>query len=473
MEKIKQKNILNSIKVSLEGSSIHGIPNILRNDNNSIKFMWMICFLISTGVCGYSLSLSIIDYFEYNVITKISIKERDKMIFPIVSICNLNLFATPYSNNVSNFMFKTTFPFYNQMLAAKAWSNMVIKNYGFDRTNLGYSIKEFMINCQFNQIKCDLEQDFEYFYDINYGNCYRFNSGRTMNGTEIQQKYSYQSGISYGLDLELFIGSAEDNDFPLTKENGFVIFINNQTVDSTTNEGIKVAPGTSTNIILTKYSISKQPKPYSECLNDLDSIGSYDSEFYRRYFSPNRTYRYTECAFVCLQKYIGEKCGCQSILQPFYYFKEMRLCILNETKIAEDRQCALDNIFKYYQTPELLEQCDCPYECDINEYSYSSSYSQFPTIKYSKYLMNNSVIKRRLSDSPSYGEIAKRVSRVLIFYDKLRETILKEDIKIQPFDLVSNLGGTLGLFLGLSFLSIVEIFEILLKIIFILLENKI
>ena len=38
------------------------------------------------------------------------------------------------------------------MLAAKAWSNMVIKNYGFDRANLGYSIKEFMINCQFNQV---------------------------------------------------------------------------------------------------------------------------------------------------------------------------------------------------------------------------------------------------------------------------------------------------------------------------------
>ena len=52
--------------------------------------------------------------------------------------------------------------------------------------------------------------------------------------------------------------------------------------------------------------------------------------------------------------------------------------------------------------------------------------------------MNNSVIKKRLPDSPSYGEIAKRVSRVLIFYDKLRETIMKEDIKIQPFDLVSN-----------------------------------
>jgi hypothetical protein len=286
-----------------------------------------------------------------------------------------------------------------------------------------------------------------------------------MNGTNVEQKYSHQSGISNGLDLELYVGSAVDNDFVLTKENGFIIFINNETLDSTSFEGIKISPGTSTNIILNKYSITKQPKPYSECLDGLNSIDSYDSEYYRRYFSPNRTYRFTECSFVCLQKYIGEKCGCQSILQPYVYFKDMRLCILNETKIAEDRECALNSILKYYQTPKLLEECDCPFECEISEYSYTSSFSQFPTLKYSKYLRNNSLIKKRLSHSASYDEIAKRVSRVLIFYDKLRETKIIENVKTQPIDLVSNLGGTLGLFLGFSFLSLIEIFEILMKLV--------
>ncbi len=472
MQTEQENRILNSIKESLENSTIHAIPNILRNKYQTIRFMWLLCFIISAGVCGYSIFLSLSDYLEYEVVSQIKIKDENKIIFPIVSICNLNLFATPYSNNVSYFLFNTTFPNYAQAISAKARSQSIIQNYGFNRTNLGYHIKDFMINCQFNQIKCDLEKDFEYFYDLNYGNCYRFNSGTTINGTKVEQKYSYQSGISYGLDLELFIGSPKDNDFAFTKENGFVIFINNDTVDSNSYEGIKISPGTSTNIIINRYSILKKPKPYSECTDGLDSIDSYNSEFYQRYFSPNRRYRFTECSFVCFQKFIGEECGCQSILQPFTYFKEMRLCLLNETKMAEDRQCALAKIAKYYQTSELLEQCDCPFECDIDEYSYTSSYSQFPTIKYTKYLMSNLVIKKRLSDTTSYEEIAERVARVLIFYDKLRVTKVIENIKVQPFDLVSNLGGTLGLFLGLSFLSLIEIFEILLKIIFILSEKR-
>ena len=105
----------------------------------------------------------------------------------------------------------------------------------------------------------------------------------------------------------------------------------------------------------------------------------------------------------------------------------------------------------------------------------SSSISEFPTMKYSKYLMNNTVVRKRfshLNNSISFDELAKNVARIQIFYDELQETIISEEIKTQPFDLVSNLGGTLGLFLGLSFLSLIEIFEILFKVLFICIEKS-
>jgi len=40
--------------------------------------------------------------------------------------------------------------------------------------------------------------------------------------------------------------------------------------------------------------------------------------------------------------------------------------------------------------------------------------------------------------------------------------------KTELFTIISNIGGTLGLFLGISFLSFIEIFEILFQVIYIL-----
>ena len=44
---------------------------------------------------------------------------------------------------------------------------------------------------------------------------------------------------------------------------------------------------------------------------------------------------------------------------------------------------------------------------------------------------------------------------------------MKQEPKILLTDLVSNIGGTLGLFLGISFLSFIELFELIIEILFI------
>ncbi len=51
-------------------------------------------------------------------------------------------------------------------------------------------------------------------------------------------------------------------------------------------------------------------------------------------------------------------------------------------------------------------------------------------------------------------------------------TKLSEMPKIEPFDLISNIGGILGLFIGCSFVSLFELVEIFLEVYFILFSNK-
>jgi hypothetical protein len=85
--------------------------------------------------------------------------------------------------------------------------------------------------------------------------------------------------------------------------------------------------------------------------------------------------------------------------------------------------------------------------------------------------MNQSLIKKRLG-SLSYIDLKQNVARVQIFYNELKETFISEEIKTKIFDLVSNIGGTLGLFLGLSFLSLIEFFEIFFQILIISLFKR-
>jgi len=63
-------------------------------------------------------------------------------------------------------------------------------------------------------------------------------------------------------------------------------------------------------------------------------------------------------------------------------------------------------------------------------------------------------------------EVGKRVLSFYVFYEDLKFTQITQIAKTTSTDLVSKVGGTLGLFLGLSLLSFIEIFELLLEILF-------
>ena len=78
-----------------------------------------------------------------------------------------------------------------------------------------------------------------------------------------------------------------------------------------------------------------------------------------------------------------------------------------------------------------------------------------------------------LSDSlETFELLRKSIARVQISYQDMMQTFITEYPKMQSTDLVSSLGGILGLFLGLSFLSFIEIFDFLLQLINILVKTN-
>ena len=230
-----------------------------------------------------------------------------------------------------------------------------------------------------------------------------------------------------GLTLELFIGSAVDNNNMLSTENGFNIFINDERIDSVTYEGISLPTGFTTNIEMKKHSIEKVPKPYSECTGDLTTIDAYKSECYKRTFSRDKPYHYNDCSKTCFNKYSAEVCGCQ---RPYYrkYYDNVRNCdgVVN---YIEDYQCVPNALLTFVQTPSILNACDCPIECESSFYQHSISLADFPTYKYANYLMNNSqLIKAKFPNQTLnrsvFQDLRQSVAKVNIFFDDFVEIII-------------------------------------------------
>ena len=108
------------------------------------------------------------------------------------------------------------------------------------------------------------------------------------------------------------------------------------------------------------------------------------------------------------------------------------------------------------------------------KFQITTSSTNFPSYDYYKELINNPKI---ISKYPSgYNITLEDLKQSLIsfeiYYNEMTYTLMLELPKIKIVDLVANLGGILGLFIGISVLSFVEILEIILEIFIILFEKN-
>ena len=95
----------------------------------------------------------------------------------------------------------------------------------------------------FFKIKCYLElcnsSIFYTYFDVNYGKCFRFNSGLNSLGNKIPIFLSRKPGKRNGLRIDLFIGTNFDSD----DSTGINIRIHNKTLEPSYNEGVDISPG--------------------------------------------------------------------------------------------------------------------------------------------------------------------------------------------------------------------------------------
>jgi len=267
-----------------------------------------------------------------------------------------------------------------------------------------------------------------------------FNSGLNQTLYPIEILNSTIPGEINGLELKVL---------PNTASEYINIFIYNQSADYDFNQAIHVYPNMRIDIVMSKVLTSKLSSPYSDCKKEyvfepttLDLLNKTSYPYFQ-----------SECFKLCKQKEYMKICNKSKEFDSNfqYYFTnknqyyefynvELDNCLEKNASLIS----SVDSNFQSIGANKICEK-ECPMECD--------------SISYSLTLQSNYL------NSEGY-------SYVNIYYPDFYYTSITEQPKTTRDELVSNIGGLLGLFIGGSLLSFFEIFELLISVLVILFKKR-
>ena len=171
----------------------------------------------------------------------------------------------------------------------------------------------------------------------------------------------------------------------------------------------------------------------------------------------NTGYNYLECIRFCRNINFVEKSNCNCATTY------VTLAGCSKSKNQSYRAC-YDKHQSDFQKLDVFEECSkfCPIECDSISYDISAFVQNLPAFG------NITSSKLDLAGFGTYEEVKKNYISISVYYPNLIYTYIKQNPKTEIFDLVSSVGGTFGLFLGISFIGIIEVLEWFIQIVFIL-----
>jgi hypothetical protein len=403
---------MNKINKILKDSSLPGIPRMLENDHFIIKLIWLICLIGLTGLSVYYLIINVISYLSYSFVTNIAVTSETTPQFPTISFCITSSIQLPTPQNS-------------------------------------------LYSCTFDTKQCTFE-DFEIstvnlvnnnFFDA----CIRFNSGRNYSNHSTEIKTISRTNIYTGLNVTFLLDDFIIDGFFSTTIYKLRISIDNYT--SLFNRlqiydqkfGIDVPLG-NTQIKIEREYYQKLAEPYNDCIKQDTS--EYISYLFQYFVQNNKTYKQINCFDLCIVEFLKTKCNCTEEFESF------QMCF-NDQSIAK---CMNDYYFQFLNKQiQMPDKCLtlCPIECD--SINYKIEQNSFP-------IPNNFSVNQL--------DLNKYVN-ILINYQNNQYTLISQSPKMQLFDLISSVGGLISLFLGFSFLTLIELIDVIFKICFCSFNNKI
>jgi hypothetical protein len=219
---------------------------------------------------------------------------------------------------------------------------------------------------------------------------------------------------------------------------------------------ILVSPGALTYIDVQRTIVNQMDQPYSECSMSSDSI------LYKRILSLNVSYIRADCISLCRQVLIERECKCYDLKFP--RIDSNKFC-----NSSWEYDC-IRNQSKLYDGSGISSECNemCPFECKKVIFStIHSQINEFSTEKAQEYFEHKLLNPKYKELNLSITDVKQSIINLNVFYDRLSFAEITEKPSFHFVDLISNVGGTFGLFIGISLLSLLEVVEIIYEMLFI------
>uniref|UniRef100_A0A8C5T2U4 ASIC1 protein n=1 Tax=Malurus cyaneus samueli TaxID=2593467 RepID=A0A8C5T2U4_9PASS len=416
------------------GSTLHGLSHIFSYERLSLKrVVWALCFLGSLV-----LALVCTNRIQYYFL---------RLTFPAVTFCNLNEFR--FSRVTKNDLYhagellallnnryeipdiQTADEKQLEILQDKAnFRNFKPKPFNmlefYDRA--GHDIREMLLSCFFRGEQCTPE-DFKVVF-TRYGKCYTFNAGQDGKPRLITMKGGTGNGLEIMLDIQQdeylpVWGETDETSF----EAGIKVQIHSQDEPPLIDQlGFGVAPGFQTFVSCQEQRLIYLPPPWGDC-----KAMAGDSEFYD-------TYSITACRIDCETRYLVENCNCRMVHMP----GDAPYCTPEQYKECADP--ALD-----FLVEKDNEYCICEMPCNMTRYGKELSMVKIPSKASAKYLA------KKYNKSEQY--IGENILVLDIFFEALNYEMIEQKKAYEVAGLLGDIGGQMGLFIGASILTVLELFD--------------
>ncbi|UJR17382.1 hypothetical protein I4U23_004277 [Adineta vaga] len=452
-------------------TTAHGIPGIARSKSIPNRIFWTISTLVFTGILLYFVIESVKGYFSYPSQTLISSSQEWPLVFPAVTICNysplrFDLFMKPFLNYTNSLNLTNS----NDTIRITRIQASYIRDFFQYKLNRGESLNEYffslssmLISCFYNELKCS-KDDFTPFVSYLYGLCYTFNAKnkKIRNGSLF---FNSDNGALGLLSLQLYTHSHQYVPY-LSDASGIVGMIHdNAEIPLAFQKENVFAPGKKHRLNFSKRKNMFLGPPYTQCRRDIPPMLQ---STYRLVGDTDYVYSEFQYFYVCLQTYTYVTCGC---LNPDFW--SIKYVVLNNSTepITTVPLCNLtDSCYKTaidrFQLDEELYDTYCPGQtpiCSSTKFDTRVSLLSAPSpwmMDYIEEFVNSSNVPLPKNWEETWRtEIQNSYVAIDVACEAIIVESTEQSASLTFVDLISNIGGHTGLWIGISFLSLMELIE--------------
>ncbi|XP_069662371.1 acid-sensing ion channel 1 isoform X2 [Haliaeetus albicilla] len=376
----------------------------------------------------------IVYYLEYHHVTLLSEEDSPEMTFPAVTFCNINRVRVSQLSHEDLLYLAPLVDYEPGMELGFAPAqpspgdeDEPLNLYGFFNRTC-HQLEDMLLSCSYRGEQCG-PGDFAAVF-TRYGKCYTFNAGQDGKPRLITMKGGTGNGLEIMLDIQQdeylpVWGETDETSF----EAGIKVQIHSQDEPPLIDQlGFGVAPGFQTFVSCQEQRLIYLPPPWGDC-----KAVAGDSEFYD-------TYSITACRIDCETRYLVENCNCRMVHMP----GDAPYCTPEQYKECADP--ALD-----FLVEKDNEYCVCEMPCNVTRYGKELSMVKIPSKASAKYLA------KKYNKSEQY--IGENILVLDIFFEALNYETIEQKKAYEVAGLLGDIGGQMGLFIGASILTVLELFD--------------